>query len=105
MAVSTPRRWGKTWALAMLIGALLRNVPGITIAVFAPSLRAGSAADGMLGFARASPSAADASRHVKRMLDEVWGVTAFKAANEQHLSIKVARDVRQVKAFPAGKNA
>lgn len=35
-----PRRFGKTWAIAMLVAALLFAVPGITIAVFSTGKRA-----------------------------------------------------------------
>ncbi len=38
--VMTPRRWGKTWSVAMYVTALLLNVPGIRIACFSTGKRA-----------------------------------------------------------------
>lgn len=37
--ILAPRRWGKTWAVAMYVAALLLHVPGIKIAVFSPTGR------------------------------------------------------------------
>lgn len=38
-----PRRWGKTWALAMFVAAVSYVMPGITIAVFTTGARTGNA--------------------------------------------------------------
>jgi len=38
--IMTPRRWGKTWSVAMFVTALLLNVPGIKIACFSTGKRA-----------------------------------------------------------------
>ena len=53
-------------------------------------MRAGSQADGMLGI-------------IRRFMEEIWNVTAFKAANQQHLTLRVRGNTRQIRAFPAGK--
>lgn len=38
--IMTPRRWGKTWSVAMYVAALLLNVPGIQIGCFSTGRRA-----------------------------------------------------------------
>ena len=38
----TPRRWGKTWAVAMYVLALMLAVPGIRVCVFSTGKRASS---------------------------------------------------------------
>lgn len=38
----TPRRWGKTWSVAMFVAAMLLCVPGIRIAIFSTGKRASS---------------------------------------------------------------
>lgn len=39
VAVSTPRRWGKSVALSLLIAAYMMNVPNCVLLIFAPSMR------------------------------------------------------------------
>lgn len=38
--VVTPRRYGKTWAIAMFVASILLNIPGIKVAVFSTGHRA-----------------------------------------------------------------
>ena len=38
----TPRRWGKTWAVAMYVLAVMLAVPGIRVCVFSTGKRASS---------------------------------------------------------------
>jgi hypothetical protein len=38
----TPRRWGKTWSVAMFVCAMMMCVPGIRIAIFSTGKRASS---------------------------------------------------------------
>lgn len=61
-AVCTPRRWGKSWALAMFIAVYLISVPGCKMVIYSKSLRASGNVDGLMGL-------------VKGMLESVFGIT------------------------------
>jgi len=94
VGVCTPRRWGKSWALGIFVAAYALAVPDCVIAIYAPGGRAAGAQDGMLSI-------------IKKMLIDVHGMTdsQFTTKDKEHLYFKVNGNLRQIKAFPGGKNS
>ena len=90
VAVMTPRRFGKSWALAAFIAALALEMPSIVIAIFSTGGRASGKQDGLL-------------QHIKRNL-QGFGINNFKVDNNEHLYFEIKGNLRQIKAFPAGRD-
>ena len=66
--VMTPRRFGKTWSIAMFVLAVIANVPGVRVAVFSTGKRAsGSLMEVIMGFL---PRIALAQRRVCKFTNE-----------------------------------
>ena len=98
-AVCTPRRWGKSYALAMFICVYLITVRGCKMVIYSKSLRAAGNADGLMGL-------------VRGFLESVFGITKnshgmrITKNNDEHLFVQVAAgDVRELRSYPDGKNA
>lgn len=89
VCVSTPRRWGKSFGMAMLLAAYMLHVDDCVICIFSTGTRAGGAADGLLG-------------HTRKFLEDVFGITNFKVKNADHLVFMRNGRKRSCKAFPAG---
>ena len=69
MLVCTPRRFGKTWSVAMFVAALLYCVPNMWISVFSTGQRASSS---LLDLAHKFVcSLKDGSKRVKKKNQEV----------------------------------
>jgi hypothetical protein len=92
-AVQTPRRWGKTEATAMFACALALSCPGIKISIFASGGRAAGGVDGLLA-------------KIKQKLIDVFGLAEnIIKSDDEHLFIKIGDSVREIRAYPAGKDA
>lgn len=103
VCVSTPRRWGKSYGMAMLLAAYMNNVDDCTICIFSTGTRAGGSADGLLGYAARRAGSLTPHRHTRKFLEDVFGVTNFKVKNADHLVfVKPNGRKRTCKAFPAG---
>jgi hypothetical protein len=87
--ICTPRRWGKSWALAMFIACLLYWVHNITICIYSPGLRAAGKADGLLG-------------HVGRFLAKLGVKSNIESDSADHFKFRLNGSTREVKAFPGG---
>jgi hypothetical protein len=86
VCASTPRRWGKTWAMAMLIAALFKNVVGINVGIFSTGIRTGGKDDGILG-------------HIINNL-AILGVTQFEKNDGEHLFLKCKGAVNKIRVYP-----
>lgn len=86
-AIETPRRFGKTVLLSIILAAIAYYVPGTKIAIFACSLRQTDKNDGVLSW-------------IKKVLVEM-GVVKFTKDSQNHLFFQVDGDAREIRAFPS----
>jgi hypothetical protein len=87
--ICTPRRWGKSWALAMFVACLMYWIADIIICIYSPGLRASSKEDGLLG-------------HVGRFLGTMGIRSNIENNSSDHFKFKLNGSFREVKAFPGG---
>ena len=89
-AICTPRRFGKTWALASFVAALAMELPSCKICIYSTGSRASGSEDGMLS-------------HVKRNL-KLFNVTKFERDNPEELNFFVNGNLRQIRGYPGGRD-
>jgi hypothetical protein len=87
--ICTPRRWGKSWALAMFIACLMYWIAEILICIYSPGLRASSKDDGLLG-------------HVDRFIGMMGVRSGIDKDSADHFKFRLHGTWREVKAFPGG---
>ena len=88
-AICTPRRHGKSTALAEFLAALLYEVPGMTVCIYSTGARASQS--GLL-------------KLIKRALVR-HGVSVFDTANQETLAFTVNGTQREVNAYKARADA
>ncbi len=96
----TPRRYGKTWAVAMFIAAMIYEIPGIKFANFSTGRRAsGFVMDDVLRFFRQLP---DGDKRILKSNQERLEVTEF-AMDSKSDSVTCGR-VSTFSSYPSTKH-
>ncbi len=86
IAITMPRRAGKTTGVAQVIAAILYCVPNADVAIFAASKRA-AGRDGLMG-------------QILTYLKEMYDVTEFDQKTMEVIKFRVDGNVRILKAYP-----
>ncbi len=86
--ISAPRRFGKSWAVAMFACVCLLCIYGVEVSIFSSGSRASGGETGM-------------SSIIRTMLVKDFGVEKFHKDNQEHLYLKFAEsDIRKLNAYP-----
>ena len=88
--ITAPRRFGKSWAVAMFACVALLCIKGCEISIFSSGARASGVHTGMSGI-------------IRTMLADNFGVTKnmISAKNQEHTYLKLGpNDVRKLNAYP-----
>lgn len=89
-AISAPRRFGKSWAVAMFCCVVLLCMPKCEISIFSSNARASGSEVGMSGI-------------IRKFLIEEFQVPSerFCKDNQEHIFLKFAEnDIRKLNAYP-----
>jgi hypothetical protein len=91
----TPRRYGKTWAVAMFIAALIYCVPGVVFANFSTGKRASAwVMQDVMGFFSQLPNA---SKRIVKKTEEHLFISEFEMENTRAFTGRVA----EFNSFPS----
>ena len=89
--ITAPRRFGKSWAVAMFVAVCLLCIRDVEVSIFSSCLRTAGAENGMSGI-------------IRRILINDLKVPKeqFCKDNQQHIFLKIsANDIRKLNAYPS----